>query len=216
VTPDDVRRALEIHVEPAYDPRAALVPGARDAAVLVPLTFDEGTPLVHLVVRSDALRDHAGEVGFPGGKIEPGETATDALLREAEEEVGIRRADLELLGSLSPTPVVTGRFLLLPTVAALHAEPRITSTEHASIHAVPLAPWLDGASVVDVTRSPWRGIDVVIPHFPVGDRVMYGASAIILFELLARLSGGRLRTRLVHDKPWGDRYRADEEDALLR
>jgi 8-oxo-dGTP pyrophosphatase MutT (NUDIX family) len=216
VTPDDVRRALAHSVELPYDPRAVLVPGAREAAVLVPLGLDGPEPVVHLVVRADGLRDHAGEVGFPGGKIEPGETAVEALYREAEEEVGLGRSELELLGALSPTPVVTGKFLLLPTVGAVRAPPRITSTEHASIHVLPLGPWLDGSRTVEVTRSPWRGVDLAIPHFPVADRVMYGASAVILFELLSRLSAGALKTRLVAEKPWGDRYRADEADALAR
>lgn len=216
LTPEDVRRALATPLELPYDPRSILVPGAREAAVLVPLTFDPRGATVHLVVRAEGLRDHAGEVGFPGGKLEPGESVTAALVREAEEEVGLTREDLDLLGALSPTPVVTGRFLLLPWVAALRVAPRITSSEHAAIHAVPLSRWLDDAEPIDVTRSPWRGADFRIPHFTIGDRVMYGASAIILFELLSRLSKRTLETRLVEAKPWGDRYRADEEDALTR
>jgi len=216
LAPDDVRVALLRRPTPPFDVRSLLGPGARDAVVLVPLSFEGPWPAVHVLVRSSELRDHAGEVSFPGGKIEPGEAPLEALLREAEEEVGLSASEIHVLGELSSVPVVTGRFLIHPYVAQVHARPRITSSEHAVSYEVPLARWLRDGEVIDVTSAPWRGLPLLVPHFPIGAHVMYGASAVVLFDLLSRLSPAPLATRVVADKPWGDRYAADEQARLLR
>jgi 8-oxo-dGTP pyrophosphatase MutT (NUDIX family) len=107
VRPDDVRRAL-IELPPLpYDPRSLLLPDARDAAVLVALRFDVRGPVAYIVERSSGMRDHAGELGFFGGKLDDGETAEEAALREAGEEAGLEPGEVELLGRLSPVPVIT-------------------------------------------------------------------------------------------------------------
>ena len=188
----------------------ALGPNARDAVVLVPLELRGSDILAYAFVRAAGLRDHAGEVSFPGGKVEPGETFEAAVLREVEEEAGLQPADLDILGQLSPVPVVTGRFLIHPFVASVTRRPRITSHEHAELLEVRLSRWLQEGEVIDAAEAPWRGLPLVVPHFTLGERVLYGASAVILFELLSRLAGRPLTTRLVKDKPWGRRYEREE------
>jgi len=210
VRPDDVRRALSERRAQSYDPRSLLLPDARDAAVLVALRFGERGPTAYVVERSSAMRDHAGELGFFGGKVDEGETAEEAALREAFEEAGLERGEVELLGELSPTPVITRKYLLHPFVAALGAEPRLASSEHVALYEVELWPWLEGAEVIPLAPSLWRGLELSVPHFTIAGRIMYGASAVILFELLSRLAGERLRTELVKERPWGKRYEAEE------
>lgn len=184
-------------------------PDARPSGVLVPLMFRPGAwPVAYVVVRAGHLRDHAGEIGFPGGKQEAGETLEETALREAHEEVGL--SEVEVLGELSPMPVVTGRFVLHPVVGRIHAPPRITSPEIAEIVAVALDRWLVGAERIPATGSLLFGDQVLVPHFALGERVLYGASAVVFYELLARLAGRHLPMDVVDARPWGDRYRDSE------
>jgi 8-oxo-dGTP pyrophosphatase MutT (NUDIX family) len=210
VRPEEVRRALADLPPLPYDPRSLLLPDARDAAVLVALRFGERGPTAYVVERSSAMRDHAGELGFFGGKLDEGETAEQAALREASEEAGLEPGEVELLGQLSPTPVITRKYLLHPFVAALSADPRLASSEHVALFEVELWPWLEGEAVIPLAPSLWRDLELSVPHFTIAGRIMYGASAVILFELLSRLAGDRLRTELVKERPWGKRYEAEE------
>jgi 8-oxo-dGTP pyrophosphatase MutT (NUDIX family) len=210
VRPEEVRRALTELPPLPYDPRSLLLPDARDAAVLVALRFGGRGPTAYVVERSSNMRDHAGELGFFGGKLDEGETAEQAALREASEEAGLEPSEVELLGQLSPTPVITRKYLLHPFVAALGAEPRLASSEHVALFEVELWPWLEGEATIPLAPSLWRGLELSVPHFTIAGRIMYGASAVILFELLSRLAGDRLRTELVKERPWGKRYEAEE------
>ena len=96
-----------------------------DAAVLVPLIGDADTGVI-LTRRHDGLRHHAGQVSFPGGRVDPGDDGpVAAALREAEEEIGLAPAQARVLGYLDPLATVTG-FRVLPVVARIPAgfEPR--------------------------------------------------------------------------------------------
>jgi len=187
-------------------------PEAKPAAVVVPIRFDP-VPSVIAVVRSEELRDHPGEVGFPGGKLEPEDCdLRAAAFREVHEEVALAGGDLEELGTLSPIPVVTGRFLIHPFVAAVlpGARPRVASSELSRMVELPLAPWITGESRYGAVPTEWRGKSWLLPHFEVADRVLYGASAFIFYELLLKLCsvlGVEMpEPRVQHDYPWGTRY----------
>ncbi len=185
---------------------------AKAAAVVVPIALGP-EPAVVVVLRGSQLRDHGGEVGFPGGKPEPGDAdlATTAL-RELTEEVGVAAGDVELLGQLNPMPVITGRYLIHPFVGALRAgaAPRVASAEIARVITLPILPLLRGEQRIGAVRGEWSGAMIFAPHFVLDGCVLYGASAYILYELLARLAAalGRAMPESVLEEapPWGDRY----------
>jgi 8-oxo-dGTP pyrophosphatase MutT (NUDIX family) len=102
-----------------------LAPDPRPAAVLCPLFEERGEAHVILTRRSSNLRSHTGEVSFPGGRLDPGETAEAAALREAHEEVGIDPSSVEVLGPMSPLVTVQGQVLITPFVGALPGKPRL-------------------------------------------------------------------------------------------
>ncbi len=186
----------------------------RPAAVVVPLAF-EPEPTVFAVLRAADLRDHGGEVGYPGGKPEAGDVDLRATaLRELEEEVGLDSVDV--LGTLSPVPVVTGRFLIHPFVAAIgDARPTIRQSEIAEILPIGLPPYLSGEAGFGAVMARFGGLEFLTPHFELntasGAKVLlYGASAFVLWELLLRIAGELgielPAPTLVETRPWGDRY----------
>lgn len=122
--------------------------------------------------------------------------------------------ELEPLGELTPIPVVTGKYLITPFVAALatSAAPRIASSELSALLEVPIRPYLAGERKIFGFMTDWRGTPFALPHFRLDDRVLFGASAVILYELIARLArelGVRLpELEIEADRPWGNRYPA--------
>lgn len=186
--------------------------GMRLAAVVLPVRLGR-EPTVLMLVRAAALRDHAGEVGFPGGKQETSDVDLRATaLREAHEEVHLGPSALEIVGELTPVPVITGRFCIHPFVACVadDAQPKIASTEVARLMEVPLVPWLDGTRRYHAVVTTWRGYPMNIPHFALEGCVLYGASAYLFHELLARIAKAlplELPPPTLTDQvPWGDRY----------
>lgn len=99
-----------------FAPDMARINNAVAAAVLVPVTFDEPGGRIILTERSHRLRKHAGQVAFPGGRVDPGETALESALREAEEEISLDRARVTPLGFLPNYYTGTG-FRMTPVVA---------------------------------------------------------------------------------------------------
>lgn len=186
---------------------------ARAAAVLVALRLDP-EPRALLVLRASHLADHGGEVGFPGGKPDPGDAdLTATALRELEEEVGVPPAAVTVLGALSPMPVITGRFVIHPFVGTLAegSAPHVASPEIERVIELPLLPLITGAAPIAAVTGLWSEAIRFAPHFDVGGgAVLYGASAYILYELLLRLArrlGVTLPEPILTDVlPWGDRY----------
>ena len=156
------------------------------AAVLIALT-DRPQPGVILTVRRDDLRTHAGQVAFPGGRIDPGESATEAALREAWEEVGLEPGNVEPVAELEQYRTVTG-YKVTPVLAV--APPDLPLTAHdrevADWFEAPLAYLLDPANQVresvlfqgamrNYYRIDWNG------------RNIWGATAAMLVNLSRRL-----------------------------
>jgi 8-oxo-dGTP pyrophosphatase MutT (NUDIX family) len=191
--------------------------GARDAAVVLPIELG-AEPTVLAVLRGSNVSEHASEVGFPGGKPDPGDADLwGTAVRELEEEIGIGAADVERIGLLTPCPVITGRYLIHPFVGVLRSgvPSRIVSAgEIARILSIPILPWIRGESPILGVRAPWRGETVVAPHFELEGCILYGASAYIFYELLVRIAGALGREvppmQMVEKSPWGGRYTPPE------
>jgi 8-oxo-dGTP pyrophosphatase MutT (NUDIX family) len=163
----------------------------REAAVLVGLVPRADAWQVLLTRRTDALRHHAGQVSFPGGRIEPGDgDAVAAALRETGEEVGIPREQIAPLGFLDPLTTITG-FRILPVVALLDAEhvPHPDPNEVAEVFEVPLDYLLHPENLATLmVERRGRPRPVLEYRYP-GQRI-WGATASILLNLRERL--GRL------------------------
>lgn len=176
------------------DEIADLLPDAAPmaAAVLVGLVPREAGVQVLLTRRTDDLRHHAGQVSFPGGRIEAGDAdAAAAALRETGEEVGIAGEDIAPLGWLDPLATITG-FTVLPLVATITPgyRARPDPREVAEVFEVPLGFLLASANLRHV-QLDWRGKPRTVLEFADHDGVparrIWGATASILFNLRHRL-----------------------------
>lgn len=156
----------------------------RSAAVLVPIIERPGGATVLLTQRSDALKDHAGQISFPGGSAEPEDSDTTATaLREAREEVGLSPEHVTVLGQLGDYPTVT-RFCITPVVALVSSAAtfRLDHNEVAAIFELPLALALDRAAYA---RKTIGRMGVEIPYYELmyGDWRIWGATAGMLKAL---------------------------------
>ena len=164
------------------------LPPPRAAAVLAPIVAREDGLTVLLTQRASGLRAHSGQIAFPGGKIDPGETALAAALREAEEEIGLDRAFVEPLGWLDAYSTGTG-FRIAPLVALVR--PGFTLTlnagEVADVFETPLAFLMDAANHQIHERQIAGGTRrfYAMPH---GERYIWGATAGMLRNLWERLN----------------------------
>ena len=157
------------------------------AAVLVPVVARERLTLL-LTERTQHLTTHAGQIAFPGGKIEPGDMgAAAAALREAEEEIGLDPALVEPLGYLPPYRTGTG-FVITPLVAIV--SPRFTlrpdPAEVADVFEVPF-DFLMNADNHRIDSRQWRGAERQFYAMPFEQRYIWGATAGIIRALSRRL-----------------------------
>lgn len=161
----------------------------RPAAVLIPVV-DHEDPTVLLTLRTAALPSHAGQVAFPGGKIDPeDETPVAAALREAEEEIGLDRKHVEPLGYLDLYLSGTG-FRIVPTVARVAPgfALKVNPAEVEDVFEVPLA-FLMGPENHQRHSREWRGMMRTYYAMPFGERYIWGVTAGILRNLYERLYG---------------------------
>lgn len=189
ITADDLRGALGVPGRP-LDPGSIDVSSARPAGVAVPIALAP-EPIVYLVLRGSHLADHAGEIAFPGGKRDEGDASLRATAaREMREEVGVEESWVEWLGELSPIPVITGRFVIHPFVGLLAdgVVPQVASGEIVEVLSMPIGPYVAGEQRIHAISVEWRGRKVLAPHFPIGGRVLYGATAYVTYELLSRIA----------------------------
>jgi len=178
----------DLDLNPSMWERAG-VAATKPAAVLVPV-IDRREPTVLFTIRTQELASHAGQVAFPGGKIDPGDDSpVVAALREANEEIGLRPASIEPLGYLDLYLTFSG-FRILPMVARVKPDFALTLNprEVTETFEVPLAFLMTPANVQRRSRE-WKGIRREYYAIPFGDRYIWGITAGIVRNLYDRVYG---------------------------
>ena len=157
----------------------------KGAAVLIGVV-DRPQPTIILTQRTQHLRSHAGQIAFPGGKIDPEDASPkDAALREAEEEIGLDRKFVEPIGYLDVYPTKFG-FRVMPLLARVQPDftLKISPDEVEDAFEVPLAFLMDPANHKLVQRESGRWS---LYEMPFGDRFIWGATAGMLRALYERI-----------------------------
>lgn len=165
--------------------RPAPVDTLRESAVLVALVDGPEGAEVLLTRRSQALTSHRGEISFPGGRVDPGETFEAAALREAHEEVALDPAVALVQGRLDPISTLVSRSYIVPVVATLERRPPL----HPAVGEVDRIMWVP---LAELTRSDtfreevWQvdGEPRPIFFFELDDETIWGATARVLHQLL--------------------------------
>ncbi|WP_456787319.1 NUDIX hydrolase [Cellulomonas sp. P5_C5] len=193
-------RGLDWRVDPARvleDPSTA-----RPAAVLVLFGTLDATPSratdtvvardldVLLQRRSRTLGHHAGQIAFPGGRLEPSDAGPrEAALREAVEEVGLDASGVEVLGTLPPMPVPVSNHLVTPVPAWWTRPSQVAAVDHAEtvdVFRIPVGDLLEPANRASVEHTRW-GRAVRTPAFTVDGVLVWGFTGIVLARMFDAL-----------------------------
>ena len=184
---------LQESVRPRLETAPSELPpeDAELAAVLVPVLAAGSDLRVVFTKRSDTLSRHAGEISFPGGLADAGENPAAAALREAQEELGLRPSDVELLGALPSVHTRVTGILIIPFVGLLRRDPAFTpnAEEIAEVLEFPLA---DLIAVASEREFEHEGVTYLTQVFEMDGHVIWGATARILWSFLEllRANGG--------------------------
>ena len=162
--------------------------GSVDAAVLVPLYGWPDDPGIVFTERRHDLRRHAGEISFPGGRRDEGESYLRTALREAHEEIGLDPQVVDVLGALPPIGTFVTNFKVHPIVGLVEADLEyvVSPTEVETILAFDIDALREGFAMRRLVR---RGLPIRTPTYVVDDHLIWGATARILGDLLDRLPG---------------------------
>jgi 8-oxo-dGTP pyrophosphatase MutT (NUDIX family) len=162
-------------------------PGTKDAAVLVPLYLDRGALHAVFTKRRDDLKRHAGEISFPGGRPDfPDEDLRTTALREAEEEIGLSPADVELVGAIEPVGTFVTNYKIHPFVGVIDEGMRFEPNP-AEVESVLVASLDDLVEGYAKRRLVRRGVPIKTDTFVISDKLIWGATARILGDLFRRL-----------------------------
>jgi 8-oxo-dGTP pyrophosphatase MutT (NUDIX family) len=192
---------LEAQLRMAPRPRTGWDPlkfpdDARAAAALLLLYPHHDTVNITLTVRGSELRNHTGQVSFPGGRVDDGETVEQAALREAHEEIGVEPHTVEIIGALTPLHIPVSRYILHPIVGFCTMRPAFQRAEWevARIIETPVALLQDPQTIKREARSrvvDGKTMEVDVPFYDIDGEKVWGATAMVLAEFCALLTGDR-------------------------
>jgi 8-oxo-dGTP pyrophosphatase MutT (NUDIX family) len=184
--PQELRDRLRILLDQA--PSVALPPRTSPAAVLVPVLGAAPELRVVFTKRTDTLSRHAGEISFPGGLADPGEELAATALREAQEELGLAPADVELVGALPPVHTNVTGILIVPFVGFLWRDPLFTpnAAEIAGVLEFPLATLIKAGRLQEF-RYDGRRFETHVYEMEGG--LIWGATGRILASFIEAVDG---------------------------
>jgi 8-oxo-dGTP pyrophosphatase MutT (NUDIX family) len=161
--------------------------GRTEAAVLVPLHGWPDHPGLVFTERRSDLKRHAGEISFPGGRRDEGEELVETALREAEEEIGLSRDNVEIVGALPPIGTFVTNYKVHPFVGLIeHGLP--FEPNPAEVESVLVASLDDLAAGYEKRRLVRRGVPIKTDTFLIADKLIWGATARILAMLFESLN----------------------------
>jgi 8-oxo-dGTP pyrophosphatase MutT (NUDIX family) len=185
--PTIIPRHGDHDLDPSVVEAIAAVRPIRPAAVLVPIV-ERAEPTILLTQRTAHLKDHAGQISFPGGKIDPGDKSpAAAALREAEEEIALERRFVQPIGYLD-IHMTTRGYRIVPTLARVAPDfrLRLNPDEVDDAFEVPLA-FLMAPENHKLDSRDWNGLTRTFYAMPFGERYIWGATAGILRNLYERI-----------------------------
>lgn len=157
----------------------------RPGSVLILLYEQHGRIWFPLIKRQEYAGVHSGQVSLPGGKAEPGEDLVETAVRESEEEIGVSRNELVVLGRLSNFHVLPSNILITPVVASCKNVPVFLPDpyEVARVFSASIEDLLEDNAIREKEIMVARDIQMSAPHFEVDGEIVWGATAMILSEL---------------------------------
>jgi len=199
-SPEQTAAHSDFDLNPGMRPRSRQL---RPAAVLVPIIeHEDGRVTVLMTRRADTLNSHSGQVAFPGGRLDPGEDAAQAALREAFEEVALDPSQVELIALGDPYETGTG-FLVTPVIGWLKGAPQVKASpdEVAEVFEVPWAFLMEPTNHVRGHYDLEEGDRRYFWTMPYERHYIWGVTAGILRQIYHRLYGdeGRPLEAVVED-----------------
>jgi len=163
---------------------------ARMGAVLILLFEEEGAMKTCFIERTQYDGVHSGQIAFPGGKNEPGETLEQTALREAEEEIGVKQSDVHILGQLTELYIPPSNFLVHPFVGSISYKPSffLQAAEVAEVVEIKIDDLADVRFRGEKNISLSNGNTVQTPFFGLQGKTVWGATAMIISEFLEVVS----------------------------
>ena len=179
---------------PGWEPNLAPPSDCRQGAVLVLLYPNHDETYLVLIRRSVTVGSHRGQIFLPGGGRQGSETLLEAALREASEELGIPTQAVEVLGSFSPLYIPVSNYCVRPFVA-YHASPLVFSPDPVEVQSVLEVPLRSLLEPSNCRVEIWEDSDFdgprSVPCFKLGSWTVWGATAMLLSELVTLLEKSR-------------------------
>lgn len=166
---------------------------ARDSAVMAILYPKNNQPHILLIERNIYTGAHSGQISLPGGKLEPKESHLDAAIRETFEEVGIDKNNYEILGELSKIYVAASDFNIQPFVS-ITEKPFIIQPDIREVHQIletPVSYFFEQQRRKEKLIKSAMGIELMAPYYDVHDKTLWGATAMIMSELMEVINNSK-------------------------